>query len=87
MTVQLPYKCDGLAHFSTSAAGNDAIIQDPTLRQIIDVCVCNGLMSTKPGKVICTKLAFQINHDSICAAMASFLLGLIPDNAAFQFAL
>ncbi|GFV53751.1 uncharacterized protein TNCV_4505341 [Trichonephila clavipes] len=33
-------------------------------RQIIDGCVCNGLMSTEPGKHIGIKLSFQMNHAS-----------------------
>ncbi|GFV86511.1 transposable element Tc1 transposase [Trichonephila clavipes] len=38
-------------------------------RQTIDGCVCNGLMSTEPGKLIVTKLSFQMNHASICGTM------------------
>ncbi|GFV82724.1 transposable element Tcb2 transposase [Trichonephila clavipes] len=45
-------------------------------RQTIDGCVCNGLMSTKPGKLIGTKLSFQMNHASICGIMiVIFVLG------------
>ncbi|GFX38299.1 transposable element Tcb2 transposase [Trichonephila clavipes] len=33
--------------------------------QIIDGCICNGLMSTVPGKLIGTKLSFQMNHASV----------------------
>ncbi|GFU99136.1 uncharacterized protein TNCV_1228501 [Trichonephila clavipes] len=56
-------------------------------RQTIDGCVCNGLMSPEPGKLIGTKLSFQINHASICGTMmAKFLLDSMPLNAAFQSA-
>ncbi|GFX47343.1 HTH_Tnp_Tc3_2 domain-containing protein [Trichonephila clavipes] len=57
-------------------------------RQTIDGCICNGLMSTEPGKLIGTKLSFQMNHASICGTMmAAFMLEAIPVNAAFQSAL
>ncbi|GFY18294.1 uncharacterized protein TNCV_2047001 [Trichonephila clavipes] len=57
-------------------------------RQIIDSCVCNGLMSTKPGKLISTKLFFQMNHASNFGnMMAVFVLDAMPVNAAFQSAL
>ncbi|GFS55936.1 transposable element Tcb2 transposase [Trichonephila clavipes] len=57
-------------------------------RQTIDGCVCNGLMSTEPDKLIGTKLSFQMNYASICRTMmAAFLLDAIPLNAAFQSAL
>ncbi|GFY24917.1 transposable element Tcb2 transposase [Trichonephila clavipes] len=57
-------------------------------RQTIDGCVCNGLLSTEPGKRIGTKLSFQMNHASICGALlAAFVLGTMPVNAAFQSAL
>ena len=53
-------------------------------RQTIDGCACNGLMSTKPNKLIGTKLSFQINHASVCRAMmATFVLEDTPVNAAF----
>ncbi|GFS95235.1 putative DD41D transposase [Trichonephila clavipes] len=65
-------------------ACKDAFIQDP-LRKIINGCVCNELMSTEPGKVIGTKLSFQMNHTSICGTMmAAFVLDAMPVNAAFQ---
>ena len=48
-------------------------------------CVCNGLMSTDPGKLIGTKLSFQINHVSISETMkAAFVLDAMPVSAAFQ---
>ncbi|GFV35166.1 transposable element Tcb2 transposase [Trichonephila clavipes] len=51
-------------------------------------CVCNGLMNTEPGKLIGTKLSFQMNHASICGTMmTAFVLDAIPVNAAFQSAL
>ncbi|GFW39801.1 uncharacterized protein TNCV_2419671 [Trichonephila clavipes] len=37
--------------------------------QNIDGYVCNGLMSKEPGKLIGTKLSFQMNHDSVCGTM------------------
>ncbi|GFT45077.1 transposable element Tcb1 transposase [Trichonephila clavipes] len=43
--------------------------------QTINGCVCNGLMSTVAGKLIITKLSFQMNHPSICGTMmAAFVL-------------
>ncbi|PRD27403.1 UNVERIFIED_CONTAM: hypothetical protein NCL1_35464 [Trichonephila clavipes] len=54
-------------------------------RNTIDGCVCNGLMSTEPGKLIVTKLSFQMNHASICGTiMAAFVLDAMLMNAAFQ---
>ncbi|GFV34042.1 TBC1 domain family member 16 [Trichonephila clavipes] len=45
-------------------------------------------MSTEPGKLIGTKLSFQMNHVSICGAMmAAFVLDAMPVNAVFQSAL
>ena len=42
-------------------------------------------MSTEPGKLIGTKLTFQMNHASICeTTMATFVLDTMPVNAAFQ---
>ncbi|GFV52940.1 transposable element Tcb2 transposase [Trichonephila clavipes] len=56
--------------------------------QNIDGCDCNGLMSTEPGKLIGTKLSFQMNHASICGTMmAAFVLDAMLVNAAFQSAL
>ncbi|GFS97945.1 uncharacterized protein TNCV_2018831 [Trichonephila clavipes] len=56
--------------------------------QTIDGCVCNGLMSTEPGKLISTKLSFQMNYASICwTMMAAFVLDVMPVNAVFQSAL
>ena len=44
-------------------------------------------MSTEPGKLIDTKLSFQMNHASICGTMmAAFVLDVIPVNAVFQSA-
>ncbi|GFY07207.1 HTH_Tnp_Tc3_2 domain-containing protein [Trichonephila clavipes] len=57
-------------------------------RRSIDGCVCNGLMSIGPGKLIGTKLSFQMIHASICGfMMAAFVLDAMPVNAAFQSAL
>ncbi|GFW54704.1 HTH_Tnp_Tc3_2 domain-containing protein [Trichonephila clavipes] len=57
-------------------------------RQTIDGCVCNGLISTEPGNLIGTKLAFQINHASFCGTMVTaFVLDAILVNTAFQSAL
>ena len=55
--------------------------------QIINGCVCNGLISTEPGKLICIKFSFQIDHTSVCAALiGAFMLNAMPVNAAFQSA-
>ncbi|GFU67530.1 uncharacterized protein TNCV_3239771 [Trichonephila clavipes] len=57
-------------------------------RQTIDDGVCNGLMSTEPGKLIGSKLSFQMKHSSICGTeMVAFMLDAMPVNAAFQSAL
>ncbi|GFX37715.1 HTH_Tnp_Tc3_2 domain-containing protein [Trichonephila clavipes] len=57
-------------------------------RQTINGCICNWLMSTEPGKLIGTKLSFQMNHASICGTMmAAFVLDATPVNAVFQSAL
>ncbi|GFU30076.1 uncharacterized protein TNCV_3262831 [Trichonephila clavipes] len=57
-------------------------------RQTIEGCVCNGLISIEPGKLIDTKLSFQMNHASIGETiMTGFVLGTMPANAAFQSAL
>ncbi|GFY32488.1 transposable element Tcb2 transposase [Trichonephila clavipes] len=54
-------------------------------RQTIDGCICNGLMSTELGKLIGTKLSFQMNHASICVTiMAAFVLDPMSVNTAFQ---
>ncbi|GFY14409.1 hypothetical protein TNCV_1021741 [Trichonephila clavipes] len=54
-------------------------------RQTIDGCVCNGLMSTEPGKLIGTMLSFQRYHTSVCGTMmAAFVLEV---NTAFQSAI
>ncbi|GFX29849.1 uncharacterized protein TNCV_4749781 [Trichonephila clavipes] len=58
---------------------------DPPHGKPLTGCVCNGLMSTEPGKLIDTKLSFQMNHTSICwIMMAAFVLDAMPMNAAFQ---
>ncbi|GFT03327.1 uncharacterized protein TNCV_2985021 [Trichonephila clavipes] len=45
-------------------------------------------MSTDPGKLIGTKLSFQMNHASICRTMmAVFVSDAMPMNATFQSAL
>ncbi|GFS96691.1 uncharacterized protein TNCV_4754041 [Trichonephila clavipes] len=57
-------------------------------RQTIDGCVCNGLMSTESGKLMGTKLSFQMNHAAIWGIlMAAFVLDAMPVKAAFQRAL
>ncbi|GFY25068.1 transposable element Tcb2 transposase [Trichonephila clavipes] len=54
-------------------------------RQAMDGCVCNGLMSTEPVKLIDTKLSFQRNHATVCGTMTTaFVLDAMPVNAAFQ---
>ena len=60
-----------------------------SLRQTIEDCVGNDLMSTKPGKLTGTNLSFQMNHSSICGTiMAAFVLdAAMPINAAFMSAL
>ncbi|GFW83056.1 uncharacterized protein TNCV_4604831 [Trichonephila clavipes] len=45
-------------------------------------------MSTEPGKLIGTKLSFQMNHALICGIMlVAFVLDAMPVNSAFQSAL
>ncbi|GFX88843.1 uncharacterized protein TNCV_2575501 [Trichonephila clavipes] len=57
-------------------------------RQTINGCVCNGLMSTEPDRLIDTKLSFQMNYASICGTMmVKFVLDAMPVNTAFQSAL
>ncbi|GFW58811.1 HTH_Tnp_Tc3_2 domain-containing protein [Trichonephila clavipes] len=57
-------------------------------QQTNDGCVCNGLLSTEPGRLIGTKLFFQMNHTLSCRTMmAAFVLEAISVNAAFQSAL
>ncbi|GFW95862.1 uncharacterized protein TNCV_1625221 [Trichonephila clavipes] len=57
-------------------------------RQTIDGCVCNEFMSTEPGKLIGSKLSFQMNYASIYGTVvAAFVLDAIEVNAAFQSAL
>ncbi|GFX99273.1 transposable element Tcb2 transposase [Trichonephila clavipes] len=64
------------------------ILKDPPSRQTNDGCVCNGLMSTEPGKLIGIKVSFQMNQASICGTMmAAFMLEAMLVNAAFQSAL
>ncbi|GFU65805.1 uncharacterized protein TNCV_5059391 [Trichonephila clavipes] len=52
-------------------------------RQIIDGCFCNGLVSTEQGKLISTKLSFQMNRASICGTM----MAAFVSDATFQSAL
>ncbi|GFX79753.1 HTH_Tnp_Tc3_2 domain-containing protein [Trichonephila clavipes] len=52
-------------------------------RQTIDGCVCNGFKSTEPGRLIGTKLSFQMNHASICGTMRVAFM-FVPMNAAFR---
>ena len=40
------------------------------------------LMNTEPGKLIGTKLSFQMNHHG--TIMAAFVLDAMPVNTAFQ---
>ena len=57
-------------------------------RQNIDCCVCNGLMSIEPDKLIGTKLPFQMYHASIWRTMmATFVLDAISVNDAFHNAI
>ena len=45
-------------------------------------------MSTELGKLIGTKMSFQMNHTSVCwTMMVAFMLDAMPVNAAFQSAL
>ena len=72
--------------FNYSVANNEKkpYVILPSLRS----CVYSGLMSTEPGKLIGTKLSFQMNHASIYGTiMAAFVLEAMPVNAAFQRAL
>ena len=56
--------------------------------QIINGCVCNGLISTEPGKLIATKLSFQMNHATIWGTMmVVVVLNAMMVNAAFENAL
>ncbi|GFV22876.1 uncharacterized protein TNCV_3709161 [Trichonephila clavipes] len=49
--------------------------EEPPSWQTIDGLICNRQMSTEPGKLIGTKLAFQMNPASICGTMtAAFVL-------------
>ncbi|GFV50779.1 uncharacterized protein TNCV_2214401 [Trichonephila clavipes] len=93
-TLVYCYRCTnvGFVNSLTSAAPwivcKGTFIQDPPSRQTIDFCVCNGLMSPEPGKLIGTKLSFQMNQASICGTMiVEFVLDAMPVNAAFQSAL
>ena len=55
-----------------------------TSRQIIDDCICNGLMSKEPDKQIGIKLSLEMNHPSICRIMlAAVVLDAMLVNAAF----
>ncbi|GFT84536.1 HTH_Tnp_Tc3_2 domain-containing protein [Trichonephila clavipes] len=57
-------------------------------RQTINGCVYNGLMSIEPGKLIGTKLSFQMNHALVCGTMmAAFVSDARPVNATLQSAL
>ena len=59
--------------------------ESPPSRQTIDECDCNGLMSTESGKLIGTKMSFQMNHASICETMmAAFVQDTLLVNAVFQ---
>ncbi|GFX91686.1 uncharacterized protein TNCV_3682721 [Trichonephila clavipes] len=75
------YRCPnaGFVNSSTSAAlwiaCKGAFIQDPPHGKPSTAAFA---MSSEPGKLIGTKLSFQINHASICG---------MPVNAAFQSAL
>ncbi|GFV55804.1 HTH_Tnp_Tc3_2 domain-containing protein [Trichonephila clavipes] len=41
------------------------------LTETTDGSVCNGFMSTAPGKLICTKLFFLMNHASVCGIIVA----------------
>ena len=57
-------------------------------RQTTHGCFCNGLVSTKPGKLIDTKISFQNNHASIRGTMmAAVVLNVMAVNALFENAL
>ncbi|GFW35680.1 transposable element Tcb2 transposase [Trichonephila clavipes] len=78
---------DRTASSSQLAASGCTATGSPS-RQTINGCFCNGLMSTEPGKLIGTKLSFQMNPASICGTMmVTFVLDTMPVNAAFQRAL
>ncbi|GFU57798.1 hypothetical protein TNCV_1281461 [Trichonephila clavipes] len=90
------YMCTnvGFPNSSTSAAPwiacKGAFIQDtPHGKPSTAVgCVCNGLMRIEPGKLIHSKLFFQMNHALICGTMrAAYALESMPVNTAFQSAL
>ncbi|GFT34044.1 transposable element Tcb2 transposase [Trichonephila clavipes] len=73
---------------STSSIRRRLLHHGLRARQTIDACTYNGLKSTEPGKLIGTKLSFQMNHVSIFGTMiASFVLGVMPVNVAFHSAL
>ena len=49
------------------------------LTQTIDGCICNGLMSTEPAKLIGKSLSLQMNQASICEILVSaFMLDAMP---------
>ncbi|GFY23090.1 uncharacterized protein TNCV_3763301 [Trichonephila clavipes] len=53
-------------------------------RQTIEGCVYTGLISRDNGKLIGTKLSFQMNHALICGTMmAAFVLDATLVNTAF----
>ncbi|GFV62948.1 hypothetical protein TNCV_4410121 [Trichonephila clavipes] len=74
-----------LLHFAVNerAAFSRQLEAGSPLRQTIDSCVCNRLMSTEPAKLIGINLPFQMNHASICDTMiAAFASATMPhDNA------
>ena len=62
-----------------------AFIQDPPYSKPATTV---SAMSTEPGKLIRTKLSFQINYTSTCETMmAVFVLDAMPVNDCLQSAL
>ncbi|GFV85547.1 uncharacterized protein TNCV_3773711 [Trichonephila clavipes] len=93
-TLVYCYRCSnvGFINSLTSAAlwlaRKVCLYTESSSRQTIDGYVCNGLMSTEPGKQIGPKLSLHMKHASICETMiAVFVLDAMPVNAAFQSAL
>ncbi|GFV51516.1 uncharacterized protein TNCV_2908191 [Trichonephila clavipes] len=75
-------------HRTTRKTGSERRTPAPGSHSKQTINVCNGLMSTEPGKLIGTKLSFQMNHASVYGTMmATFVLDAMPMNAAFQSAL
>ena len=86
------FKCTNVsfANSSVSAAPwtvcKGSFMKDPS--QGKPSMAASAIESTEPGKLIGTKLSFQMNHASFCETMmAVFVLDAIPVNDAFQSAL